>query len=195
MTNHGAPVGIHRNTYTSVGGTTEMIAAYRCDHCLRLTIAYAVTGGLVATAGELARRLDILSDDQSDSIRWFPRYRKKPAFEDVPEQIASAANEAYECLSINANRGAIALARAVVEAVSKNKGVTSGTLFQKIDKLHELGFVRPHIRDGLHEVRHLGNEMAHGDFAEAVSSGEAALALTLMAELLTEVYESPARVI
>ena len=52
-------------------------------------------------------------------------------FPDVPTHIASAADEAHRCASIGAFRGAIALARAVVEATAKDKGVKSGNLMPK----------------------------------------------------------------
>jgi hypothetical protein len=38
------------------------------------------------------------------------------------------------------------------------------------------------VRDGAHEVRHLGNEMAHGDFVEPVDGEDAELVLQLMDE-------------
>ncbi len=56
------------------------------------------------------------------------------------------------------------------------------------------GLIRPHVRDGAHEVRYLGNEMAHGDFVQPVSPQDADLVLTLMSEVLGDVYQSPARV-
>jgi len=54
--------------------------------------------------------------------------------------------------------------------------------------------LRPHIKDAAHEVRHLGNEMAHGDFIDPVDKEEAEAVLGLMDEILNEVYQSPAKV-
>jgi hypothetical protein len=117
-----------------------------------------------------------------------------PAFDDVPEHIASAASEAHRCWSIQAYRGATALARAVIEASAKEKGITKGQLFEKIEKLEAEGHVRAHIREAAHEVRHLGNEVAHGDFVDPIEPEEAEEVLALMAEVLQEVFQSPARV-
>jgi hypothetical protein len=50
------------------------------------------------------------------------------------------------------------------------------------------------VRDGAHEVRAFGNDMAHGDFIQHVTSEEADLVLAFMDEVLVEVYQSPARV-
>ena len=73
-----------------------------------------------------------------------------------------------------ANRGAVALARAVVEATAKAKGVTSGTLVRKIDKLAEERLIRLAVADQAHEIRHLGNDVAHGDLADLVSKEDSA---------------------
>jgi hypothetical protein len=54
--------------------------------------------------------------------------------------------------------------------------------------------IREQISVGAHEVRHLGNDMAHGDFVTQVNREDAELILTLMSEVLAEVYQSPARV-
>jgi len=96
--------------------------------------------------------------------------------------------------SVSAFRAAVQLARSVVEATAKDKKIVTGTLNSKIDELYNQSFIRGHIRDGAHEVRHLGNEMAHGDFIDPVTADEADLVLTLMSEILEEVYQSPARV-
>jgi hypothetical protein len=64
----------------------------------------------------------------------------------------------------------------------------------KIEELYSQGFIREHVKDAAHEIRHLGNEMAHGDFTSPVTSEEADLTLILMSEILDEVYQSPARV-
>ncbi len=116
------------------------------------------------------------------------------SFPDVPEHIAEAANEAYRCYSIQAYRAAALLARSVIEATAKEKGVTQGTLMKKIDAMHSQGLIREFVRDGAHEVRYLGNDMAHGDFVAPVAEEEAELALSLMDEVLDEIFQAPARV-
>jgi hypothetical protein len=82
----------------------------------------------------------------------------------------------------------------VVEATAKELGIDIKGIFPKIEEMYEKGKIREHIRDGAHEIRHLGNDMAHGDFVVPVTEGEADLTLTLMSEVLDEVFQSPARV-
>ncbi|MEV0929849.1 DUF4145 domain-containing protein [Streptomyces phaeochromogenes] len=150
--------------------------AHRCDHCGNILIRYG-----------------ILEDETSE--KWLPRAGAHKSFPDVPNEIASLAEEAHDCLSVNARRGAIVLARAVIEASAKDKGFSQGNLYTKIDNLHGAGLLREHIREAAHEVRLGGNDVAHGDILSGpLTQEEAEEVLTLMDEILAEVYQSPARV-
>jgi len=99
------------------------------------------------------------------------------------------------CHSIDANRAAISLARAVVEATCKDKGFENGNLKSKIDKLHDDKWISELTRDSAHAVREFGNDMAHGDFVQPVTGEETELVLRLMYEVLDETYEKRARVL
>ncbi|MEV6395406.1 DUF4145 domain-containing protein [Streptomyces sp. NPDC051907] len=80
-----------------------------------------------------------------------------------------------------------------VEASAKEKGVTNGCLIAKIDELYKLGLLRGHIKEAAREVRFGGNEVAHGDLIP-VDHEAAEEILTLMDEVLNELFQSPARV-
>ena len=87
------------------------------------------------------------------------------------------------------------MARGVIEATAKEKGITTGNLFAKIDELHTQGLIREHIREAAHEVRLEGNDIAHADLMQLpISIDEASEVIQLVDELLVEVYQSPARV-
>lgn len=117
------------------------------------------------------------------------------AFPDVPDQVAATADEAHQCLSIGAHRGAVALARAVVEATAKERGVVNGNLMGKIDALATAGTISDAMKDAAHEIRFAGNEVAHGDLAEEVLSQEdAEEVVSLMDAILLRVYQEPAQV-
>lgn len=162
----------------------KAFAAYRCDECGVLSLGWMV-----------AYRADREAMTARDAdVTWLPERFSGKAYLDVPEHIASAASEAHTCFSAQAYRGAIILARAVVEATAKDKGATTGTLAAKIQKLYDDKHVRELIKDTADEIRHMGNDMAHGDFVDPVTRGEAEDVLVFMAELLDEVYQAPARV-
>jgi hypothetical protein len=86
------------------------------------------------------------------------------------------------------------LARTVVEATAKDQGVVSGNLVSKIDALKDKNLIRPGIAEAAHEIRHLGNDMAHGDLEDAPDHADADDVLALMAQVLSEVYQGPALV-
>ena len=85
------------------------------------------------------------------------------------------------------------LARAVLEATRKDKGAAGKDLYKRIDALHSAGLINELVKDEAHEVRLMGNDMAHGDFGTPVTESEAEEILALMGEVLEEVYQRPAR--
>jgi hypothetical protein len=184
---HGTAIAVPHPS----GSITTIWCAFRCDNCDALSIA---TCGALNNHPTAARNPTGWIDGVGTNVEWFPIRAAGKDFPDVPEHITEAASEAYKCYSIDAFRAATQLTRSVVEATAKDKGITQGSLFSKINELFAQALIREYIRDGAHEVRHLGNDMAHGDFISPVSSEETQLALTLMSEILEEVYQSPARV-
>lgn len=96
--------------------------------------------------------------------------------------LAAVAGEAHSCLSVQSFRGAVALARAVVEATAKEKGITTRGIQAKIDELIARGLIYEHVKDAAHEV-------AHGDLVdEPIGSDEAAVILELMDMVLDGVF-------
>lgn len=63
----------------------------------------------------------------------------------------------------------------------------------KIEALAEAGLIRVAVRDQAHEIRHIGNDVAHGDLTEKISLEDSAEVLELMGEVLNEVFQAPAR--
>ena len=114
-------------------------------------------------------------------------------FPDVPSKIAETAHEAWTCHAAGAHRGAVMLARAVVESTAKEKGIKNGTLNIKIDELANQDFIRKVVAEQAHEIRHMGNSTAHGDLDDAVTPEDSEEVLNLMAEVLNEVWQAPAR--
>lgn len=133
------------------------------------------------------------SDDSSWPVSWYPTRGHQMTFPDVPSKIAETACEAWTCHAAGAHRGAVMLARAVVESTAKEKGIKNGTLNIKIDELADQGLIRKVVAEQAHEIRHLGNSTAHGDLDDAVTPEDSEEVLNLMAEVLNEVWQAPAR--
>lgn len=167
-------------------------AAFRCSHCGAISVG-RLSRGLFTTA-----RVTLDSKEtwekHGTSITWEPKLLEGKDFEDVPHVIAEAASEAHTCRSAGAFRAAILLARGVVEAVAKDNGVLQGSLAAKIEELATRGLVRQFTREAADEIRHLGNDMAHGDFVEPADPEDCDAVLAVMDEILDEVYQGPARV-
>lgn len=167
-------------------------AAYVCDGCHHLSVvtwmtSHDLTNTWLADYGHDG------GPQPYEHATWFPIPGHNKEFPDVPEHIAVAATEAWTCHTAGATRGACALARAVVEATAKAKGVTAGRLVEKIDKLATSGLIRPAVQEQAHEIRHIGNDVAHGDLDDKITVEDSAEVLELMGELLNEVFQAPAR--
>ena len=168
----------------------EVMGCFRCDNCQASSIAKAT--GLPGNQDPLTW---LARKKNKEWLPQPPRVIPVKVFPDVPAAIASAASEAYRCRQVcNANRAAIMMARSVIEATAKDKGIKTGSLMSKIDQLHDQRLIRPDVRDGAHEIRQFGNDMAHGNFVQDALPEEADLVLALMDAVLTDVYQSPAQV-
>lgn len=176
---------------------TNLMACFRCDGCGALSIRSMWTGDIVKPGLDAAGIAAMLTEEipfPLANTHWLPANTPGKRYPDVPTKIAAAASEAHRCMAAEAYRGAVLLARSVIEATAKDKGMTTGNLVAKIDAMYKARLIREDIRDGAHEVRYLANDAAPGDFSESVPRTDAELILTLMAEVLEEVYQSPARV-
>lgn len=99
----------------------------------------------------------VLSEGLRQEIeKFFPRAVWGKEFPDVPRAMASAASEAHVCLSAGSPRGAVALARSVVESVAKDKGTLEKSVGRKIDELHAAGHISEAMREAAHEIRIAG---------------------------------------
>jgi hypothetical protein len=159
-----------------------------CDHCGRTSMG--ITDQPPYSHSSDKDRFEWTDDE---NLVWFPATGASPQFPDVPVHIATAAKEAHSSASIGSVMTPILMARTVVEATAKEKGITSGFLVAKIDALATAGFIRNDTKDAAHEIRHFGNDMAHGDIQDLPTANDVEEVLALMDEVLNEVFQGPAR--
>jgi Domain of unknown function (DUF4145) len=128
--------------------------------------------------------------------RSWPLPTGQKQYPDVPRHLASTANEAHVCLGAGSPRGSVTLARSVVEAVAKDKGIAGRNVQAKIDALYEAGHISEAMREAAHEIRFAGNEAAHGGdvVMEQLGTEDAQEIVGLMDAILERVYQEPARV-
>ncbi|MEU9833698.1 DUF4145 domain-containing protein [Streptosporangium sp. NPDC048047] len=136
-----------------------------------------------------------MTKDSRTIARWPVASTGHLLYPDVPEGIADLAREAHACLEAGATRAAALMARSTVEAVAKDKGITSGSLMQKIDQLHRSGHISQLIAEAAHEIRFAGNEAAHGPLdMDPVSREDSEAINRLMDKILERVYHEPAEI-
>lgn len=186
---HFEPVGT--SSFTKFG--EFFTRSYICDCCRALSVAAlrSLPGQPLDNIG--VGGADIIFESPDAVLSWYPLNPSGKAFEDVPGSISDAASEAYKCFSVDAYRAAMMLARGVVEAVAKHQGHASGTLFAKIEAMGEARQVSPLTVETAHEIRQVGNDMAHGDFIVPVDKDDCQDVLNFMDALLDEVYIRPAK--
>lgn len=169
------------------------MAAFKCasETCQRLSI-----GWTDLYQSGVGRGSSLKDSFAREDLQWEPVSIRRPAFPDVPPEIASTASEAHACLSIDAARGAVALARAVVEATAKAKGVAKDGIVGKINELRDRKIISPLTADASHVIRRDGNSIAHGDIGdEPMTVDDAQAILDFMDLLLAEVFQNPAKLL
>jgi len=177
-------------------GDTYLHVAATCDNCDRLLVGEgsgpSLTDGYSGGGSEASSHVLQAVEALSRSISWLPLAAEAPVIQDVPDSIGLAAKEAHTSLSIGNHMSAILMSRTVIEATAKAKGITSGSLATKINALRDAQLIRPSIADQAHEVRFLGNDMAHGDIDDGPSHVDAEEVLALIGQVLNEVFQGPA---
>ncbi|ROS62195.1 uncharacterized protein DUF4145 [Frigoribacterium sp. PhB160] len=138
------------------------------------------------TAAHTLRR--ILEQERVTS--WTPLAASAPDFDRVPEHVARCAQQAHVSHQVGAEIASILMTRTTIEATAKSKGLTSGNLYSKIEAMAEQGIIRRDALNVAHAIRHLGNDMAHGDVEDPPTPEDASDALKLMDLILSEVYQA-----
>lgn len=166
--------------------------SFHCDSCGAISVGKLPQHFVNRDPSDSSRAIESFLKVDTP-IEWLPVSVLGRRFDDVPSPICDAASEAYACYSIRSYRAAILLARAVVEAVAKDKGITSGSLASKINQLEQQRIVSPLTAETSHEIRFIGNDMAHGDFTKEVTEEECDDVLNFMSVLLQQVYQQTAQ--
>ncbi|MFS2087737.1 DUF4145 domain-containing protein [Paenarthrobacter nicotinovorans] len=186
------PYGGGHWTSDSYGSPTGWFeGTFKCDSCLRLNIGTLYGQDRPTTPGDIGQTRNFW--DRYLPTEWAPSFVKGQRYPDVPDHVARPASEAHKCRSINALMSSILMARAVIESVAKDHGITSGTLFRKIDGMHEAGLIDAFAKETAHTIRVFGNDMAHGDFTVDVDAADADGVLTFLDYILHGVYQSKAQ--
>jgi hypothetical protein len=189
----------HKNSHVTVrwgevhSNGERVRVAVTCDFCSKLSVGEGSGGDPSQRGDEIELSMARRQLEDSTNIQWLPTAAEAPEVIDVPEAISRAAREAYSSASVGNHMAAILMARTVIEATAKAKGISSGDLSKKINAMRDNQLIRRAVADQAHEVRYAGNDMAHGDIEVIPDAIDSEEILALMGSVLTEVFQDPAR--
>lgn len=131
-------------------------------------------------------------------VLWWPVSGAGDLDPDIPEPVASAFLEGMRALSVNCPRAAAVMFRGMLTAVVRNKGSKAAqqkaNLYQQLQAMEQEGRLYPSLVQWAAEIRLVGNAGAHFDELAPVDQTEAAALGRLCRQLLSVVYEIPARI-
>jgi len=84
------------------------------------------------------------------------------------------------------------MARRTLEAITVEKGQTTGVLADRLRNMASAGILQPTLADWAKEVRLVGNTGAHFDPINPASNADAQQLISFVRELLRYLYELPA---
>ncbi len=135
------------------------------------------------------------AEDQVNLAWYQPVAVEAPNYPGVPEEVASDAREAHRCLSVQAWRAAVVMARRALQSAAYDKGAPGGRLLDQIDWLDNQRIISPLMREVAHRIRLVGNLGAHPeqDGLRALDEPEAREVVEFLDDFLKYVYEIPSR--
>ena len=113
--------------------------------------------------------------------------------QDIPEPVARKLNAARETLTTP--EASILMANAAVDASLKEKGLTTGNLYPRIEEAVNKHILTPGMAEWAHEIRLDSNDMRHADPGASMPTVEDAQRCLDFAEVIAEnLFVLPARV-
>lgn len=171
--------------------------AATCDACHRFNSAEGVSADSSNrnyAFGQILDSAKAVAEGEAMIVNsWSPPSMRPVDTTFIPEGVAGFFREAHDAFSISAYRAVLLLVRSVIEATAKDRKIDTGSLVQKINKLHEDGHIRGGTKDMAHALRILGNDMAHGDIDDVPTQEDADDALVIARFVLDDVYVADAR--
>lgn len=134
-------------------------------------------------------------------VEWIPSEAQGHRFPgDVPDEIASTANEAYRCFSVQCYRASAMMARTVVESIineqigheerfrkSRNGEERDKGLKEKLDIAVSKEYISKRTGQKADSIKNLGDSSTHFT-VEDISESDASDTLDLMVSVIEDVY-------
>ena len=118
-----------------------------------------------------------------------------PSFEKIGEGIPPIIDEAYRqarvCLALGCPDASIAMCRASLDRMTKDKKADGNTLKARLDDLVEKGVLKSSIITEAVNVREFGNTALHDLLAEEINSEDAEIICEFTKGILYDIYVTP----
>jgi hypothetical protein len=124
---------------------------------------------------------------------WWP-FTSLKLNENVPENVQEILSEAKTTYSTKCYRASAVMSRRTLEAITNEKGETSGNLYKRINSLLEKGILDKNLGDWATEIRLIGNNGAHFDPINDVEKEDANQIILFIEELIKYLYIMPAEI-
>lgn len=159
-------------TNNSAGNRQRFWAVYLCSTCGGLVTAWA----------------------QSQGYEMQDHFPKSPTVAaEVPERPRTFLAQAQE--SLHAPSGAVMLAASAVDAMLKQRGLTEGSLYSRIEKAAEQHLITGEMTKWAHAVRLDANDQRHADeAAQLPTEADAQRSIDFAVALAEILFVLPARV-
>ena len=111
--------------------------------------------------------------------------------EGVPSQVDEAYRQARVCLAIGCPDASIAMCRASLDRMTKDKKADGNTLKARLDDLVTKGVLKSSIITEAVNVREFGNTALHDLLAEEINSADAEIICEFTKDILYDIYVTP----
>jgi len=165
---------ISGQVYAGVKGYSNFYAIARClsDNC---RINYMVEKSYISNPWEV------------QSIR--PSAEK--IGEGVPTQVDEAYAQARVCLAVDCPDASIAMCRASLDRMSKDKNAEGGTLAARLKDLVEKGILKSSVVTEAINVKDFGNTALHDLLVEEITNEDAEIVCEFTKAVLYDIYVTP----
>lgn len=128
-------------------------------------------------------------------VRWLPIEPMGKDYPNVPDGIASIANEVYKCREIGANRAAVILARSAVEGIvtDQEEMPSKKKLYERIEDLKKAGKITSRTAEAATAIRLCGNDYVH-NVLESVDREYTEIVIQILDSIIDDLYSNPSLV-
>lgn len=124
-------------------------------------------------------------------LKTYPGLGRPINTEDVPETITAAFREAVACFANNCYVAAAIMIRKTLEEICRENEAVGSNLYKRLDHLATTIMIPQALKDGMHDLRLLGNDAAHieTDTYKAIGREELEISIDFTQEIIKALYQ------